>query len=403
MNPSPLSRYSLRFLLAASFAWLLEHSPTVFASDLVVVWNRAITDCQYASAAGDRESDGLAYVLALAHHAMFEAMQASQPSPDSTRRDVAAAVAAHDVAVALIPGERARFEALLQAELRGAGLFADLPAAVELGRTRAAGLLRDRGYDGAEMARGLAPGGAPGPRWHGLSPLVLKKADQIHAVGPNSGYAPRQRWLFLRNKTVARLLRKERAAEWPEIAAFWAECPVHGWNRLARRMVESEPQDPLEHARLFATLNAALADAGMAARKSREFHGQVRWSEQMDVTPFVLSNSAQPPKIIKVAEAPIPNFPSVNACLGGAAAAAFIWYFGDDRHPFSIEAPAFSGLRDEAAAPRAFQCFTDAAKEQAMAGFMAGTDFKDACILGYEQGFKVGRWVVKRASFAGRL
>jgi hypothetical protein len=111
--------------------------------------------------------------LAMMHVAMFEALNAIdrryQPyrlklvADRNTSREVAAAVAGHDVLLALYPDQKPGLDALLEQTLTAVPDGPPRERALILGRKAAAEILALRTADGAGAPDTYRPGGATGP------------------------------------------------------------------------------------------------------------------------------------------------------------------------------------------------------------------------------------------------
>ena len=63
-----------------------------------------------------------------------------------------------------------------------------------------------------------------------------------------------------------------RTPQQSETVRYWYEGSAQGWNRIARVIAGQRTLDRWEHARLFALVNAAMADGFIAGADTRYVH-----------------------------------------------------------------------------------------------------------------------------------
>ncbi|HZH64645.1 MAG TPA: vanadium-dependent haloperoxidase [Flavisolibacter sp.] len=88
---------------------------------------------------------------------------------------------------------------------------------------------------------------------------------------------------------------------------------------------------------------------------------------------------------------PFPEYLSGHSTISSGSATILTHFFGDNFH-FTDSTEMPYGL-----APRSFTSFHQAAKEAAISRFYGGIHFIDAIDNGFNQGEKVGEWVLKKA------
>ena len=77
-------------------------------------------------------------------------------------------------------------------------------------------------------------------------------------------------------KTMGEKNSTVRTSEQTEIARFWPAGIPRMWNLVARELVERNEYSLIESARLFALLNATLADANIMAWDMKYYYGYWR-------------------------------------------------------------------------------------------------------------------------------
>lgn len=418
-------------LAGVLFTFLLL-SPPQARAHAVSNWNETIT--RFASAPGAKR---LEHYEARAHAIVHLALAAAAKDAAGvarTRGDLEAAqqIAVAEAARTVIPeiwaAAREEVETLVarqlatvpEGESKDRGLACGRAAAIRIMSGRVddgwrelrlgdalQGLMPDMSEQAAlAVARGASP---PASRWLRATPFFLKSAKQIAAPVPvftaMSGSVRRNPALS-DPRFFASVDRTQAAGV---LQQTWGESPVLAWNRIARAVAQSRRLTLAEEARLFAMLNAALADAALAALHWRfdlgswNFTMVETWADartapmrSTDVTaPAVfdgIEHGTVQMEIRRVLVAPLPNYPSFAATLGGAAQAALSESLGDDRAGFSLEIPAGGPepLR------RSFGCVADAARECAFVATLDGRHTREAGIGGHQLGTGVGREVARR-------
>ena len=389
-------------------------------ADVVIDWNTEMTRYNESQPPpGAPPLEVRAY--AMAHIAMFNAINEAGKSHASA--EAAGARAAHDVLVATLPGGTGGFDALLALQL---GLIPDGSGKViglQIGAKAGADLLAARAGDGAAQAEGTyQPGTRPGsyqftppfdvmappglkppyahlPKFGEVTPFALKNPTQFRAPAPYAVRDPEYVFDFNEVRLVGARNSAVRTPDQTQAAQFWYEMSAFGWNRIARILAADQPDSLLDHARLFAALNTAMADAMIAGWDSKYFHNFWRPITAIRAAATDDNNltEADPSWEPLMLTPPMPDYTSTHAAQGAAASVVLIWYFHGDEHPFTLTstmAGAVPGLK-----PRSFQRISDAAVENALSRVYAGIHFRLACLAGLAQGRNVGAWVVQHSPY----
>ncbi len=359
-------------------------------------------------------------VLAMVHLAMHDAVNAIEPrfqtyaySPKANahrrRGDaaVAAAVAAHDVLLALFPTQQALVDARLDSTLLDAGLGQDVTDAKREGAAAAAAVLSKRAEDGSGASETYTPGTDPGeyrytpgwdflasPHWGSVTPFALRSADQFRVTPPPALDSEAYTKAFDEVKAVGSNAENTgRTAEQSEYATYWYEFSDIGWNRIARNVARDKRQDLWQRARTFALLNSALADSYIAGWDSKmlydfwrpvtaihlaEDDGNPRTSADPNWAPFLLTP-------------PVQDHPSTHSVLGAAAAAVLAHAFGSDRVKFTMA----SSTALPTAPQRTFTSFSSAAWENGDSRIRAGLHFRFAVDAGLYMGNRIGNYTAR--------
>ena len=385
--------------------------------ELVIDWN-ATAHQVIKAADGYANPLTASRALAMTHLAMHDAVNAVEPryapyaapaamaAARQADAAVAAVVAAHDVLLALYPGQQALLRANLDKSLHDAGVGAEVEAGRRLGAQAAAAVLARRAHDGSDGSAGYLPGTRPGeyrfvpgtdfiiaPHWRGVQPFGLTGPSQFRVPAPPALDSAAYAEAFREVKHYGGQTSALRTPDQAHYAAFWYELSDAGWNRIARVVARQQRQNLWERARLFALLNAAMADAYIAGWDSK-----LHWNFWRPVSAIRLAgedgNPATQPDAAwssLLPTPPIQDHPSTHSALGAAAATVLARGFGRDQIRFSFASPT--------AAPenpmRSFASFSAAAAENADSRVRAGLHFRFATEAGLALGRHIGRHVVQ--------
>ncbi len=387
------------------------------AGDVVTDWNSAMTHFNESQPApGTPPLELRAY--AMAHIAMFNAINLAATAKVSA--EAAAAQAAHDVLVATLPGGAADFDALLAKHLAAIPAGAAKTTGIQTGGKAGADMLAARANDGAANGEGpYKPGSRPGdyrftspfdeppfngyahfPKLGRVTPFVLKSGDQFRAPPPYTVRDPGYVFDFNEVKLLGALDSPARTPDQTEMAQFWYETAAFSWNRMARVLAAKQQDDLLNHARLFAALNAAMADAVIAGFDTKYTYNFWRpitaiHEAATDDNNFTTADPAWKPLMLTP---PMPDYVSTHSALGAAASVVLIWFFRGDEHTFTLTstmAGSVPGLHS-----RTFHRISDAAMDNALSRMYAGIHFRSSCLAGLAQGRDVGAWIVQHAPYA---
>jgi len=315
------------------------------------------------------------------------------------------------------PDGASGFDALLASELAA---IPDGPAKTQgilIGANAAAAMLASRANDGSAVPPApYVPGTEPGDyqptppfdgppfngfvdatNWGNVTPFVMKSGRQFRAPAPYKVSDLNYTFDFDEIKALGSAGSVARSDEQTRIALFWAESGGLGWNRIARDLAQTNGNDLLANARLFAALNAALADAYIASFDSKFAHNFWRPVTAIRVAADdgnALTTADPTWMELLFPTPPVPDYPSAHATVGAAGMSVLVAFFGDEN--------AFTASSTTESTPRHFVLISDAAKENAISRMLGGIHFRLACEIGYEQGVDVGTWVVKHGKFVER-
>ncbi len=392
-------------------------------ADVVIDWNAAMTGFnEHQTPPGVPGSPPLELrAYAMTQIAVYGAV--NEAVKKHANAEAAAAQAAHDVLVKTLSAGAAAFDALLAKQLAAIPDGSEKVIGVQIGAKAAADMLAARANDGAATGEGpYKPGSKPGdyqftppfdvmappgltppyahfPNLGKVATFVLKSSDQFRAPPPYTVRDPEYVFEYDEVKALGASHSAVRTADQTEMAQFWYEMSQFTWNRMARILAAQQADSLLDHARLFAALNAAMADSIIAGFDSKYAHNFWRpvtaiHEAAKDDNNLTVADPAWEPLMLTP---PMPDYISTHASQAAAASVVLIWFFHGDEQSFTLTstmAGAIPGLH-----PRTFHRLSDAAVECARSRVYAGIHFRLAAVAGLSQGRQVGAWVVQHAPF----
>ena len=226
--------------------------------------------------------------------------------------------------------------------------------------------------------------------------FVLPAGSFVRPEGPPSLRSVEWAAEFNEIKVLGGTDGSARTREQDEIALFWADgagtaTPAGHWNQIAQRVVADRPLRSLTAtARLFATLNVALADAAIStwdAKFEFNFWRPVTAIQNGDVDGNA-QTAADPGWQPFIVTPPFPEYVSGHSTFSAAAATILAAAFGTDDVAFAITS---DGTPD---VTRSFASFSDAAAEAAVSRLYGGIHFRSAIEDGLAMGVAIGNWTV---------
>jgi membrane-associated phospholipid phosphatase len=388
--------------------------PGVAFANEVTKWNRVALETSAAAQSDPlTESRILAIVQAAVHDAVnavtprYKTYLPARTTDRGASPDAAVASAAHATLAALLPASRAQLDVALADSLNALADDSARSRGVALGRDVAMAVLAHRQDDGAARQGVYDAGTKPGeyrptppdftpafmPQWGKIRPFVLACPSQFRPVPPPTIGSE----AYARDLEEVRAIGGEtsmtRTPEQSQIAKYWYESSVQGWNRIAREIAIDRQLDAWDAARLYALVNVAMADgfiAGFDAKYHYNFWRPItaiRVLEPGDGHP-----ADEPGWSSFLVTPPVPDYPSTHTVLGAAAAAVMRELLGTDFVSFTMTSGApYGGIT------RRFWSLSEAARENGASRVFAGIHFSTAVTAGYELGDRVGVWVFEHA------
>jgi hypothetical protein len=384
-------------------------------NDVILAWSTVSHDA-FLAHDGYFNGNFAVRTYAMMHLAQHDAVNAAIPRYEAyafrgrdRRADpvAAAAAAAHGVMTAVLPAQRATFDAELARDLAAVPDGDAEARGVALGRQAAEAILARRASDGADtpVAGDYTPGTGPGryqhvpgfdfafaPGWRHVQPFALASADQFRPPPPPALGSRRYTRDFNEVKAVGGKASAVRTPDQTLYAKFWWEDSDRGWDRIGRIVAAEKGLGLHATARLFALLNVTMSDsyvAGWDAKYHYDFWRPVTAIRAAD-TDGNPATAADPTYESVETTFPIPSYPSTHSALGRAAAEVLASVFGD-RTPFTFA----STTADPSQPERGFRSFGDAANENADSRVVGGMHFRFEIETGQALGRDVARWTLR--------
>jgi membrane-associated phospholipid phosphatase len=238
-----------------------------------------------------------------------------------------------------------------------------------------------------------APGA--GPQFATTTPWVLERPSQFRPGPPNALTSAEYAADYNEVKQMGVETGSGRTADQSELALFWNwNTPLY-WNNIALQVSSERSLSLTENAHLFALLNVAMADAGIACWDAK--YRYVFWRPvtairggDTDNNPGTDPDPAWTPWLDTAGGTPAhPEYPSGHSTVSGAAAAVLASMFGDDT-PVTVT----SGTRP---GTRSFPSFSAVTAEIADARVFGGIHFRTSCVRGNALGQAVAGYVMSHA------
>jgi len=388
----------IRVVLVLGIAFPINAGAQVL--DTVVDWHRQL---QVTAAGTPTPTVFFTRPYALTGIAVFDALNSIehvyQPyvieisGSATASREAAVAQAAHDVLVALYPGQLATLDAALATSLSGRSAAA-LAEGVQIGAAVARAVLESRANDGWDRTPTpyLLPN-LPGfyqvtPPQNGVVtythyPSVQPFVRDRHAslVEPPAALtSARYTQDFNEVKTIGGTTSTVRTPEQTSIAQRWAAIGTstqfqHVWSNVLRDLARRTGLSALDTARGYALLGVTMHDGLLAS-----FNGKFLYALWRPVTAIREAErdgnpetTADPTWLSLIPNPPYPTYPGNMTCMGAVGSRTLERIFGRDDVAFSV---TWTGAAGNADIVRPFNGFRELANEQARSRVYGGIHFE---------------------------
>lgn len=366
---------------------------------VVLEWNQ-ILESQIGAA-------GLASFryYAMMHIAMFDAVNSIEggyrryhvlvPTHPAASAEAAAAQAARDVLVALIPSAQATFDAALQSRLATIHPQARAAQGAAVGKKVAQAVLDWRandGYAGSEppyvppMIPGLWQGLGNPPqvaafvRFGSIEPFALLTATQYLPKPPPFLDSEEYAQDFEQVKLIGASNSATRTDEQTLLARLFAGPPNYSpnpfalWNHVGRALADSKNLSLIRAARMFAMLNVAMHDGLQTSHTSKYVYHLWRPATAIVMAGDDMNDAtvADASWTSLIGTPPYPSHSSNLTCIGTSAARALAGVLGSDSIPFDF---TWTGLGANQNATRSYASLSQLAEEGALSRVYGGIHF----------------------------
>lgn len=377
-------------------------------ADVVTEWNSATLE---AIRKDSSPPPIAAKSLAMVHIAMYDTAMAfrgthypflaSRTAPTGANLEAALTQAAYRVLIDLFPQQRADFDQRWRLSLQNVPQNAARDTSLQLGNDIAEAILKWRENDGSQKKvkfmgsrevgkwRPTPPDYLPAllPQWGDVETFGIDDASEYQPPGPppltSAEYT--EDW-----KEVKDLGGKEsttRTADQTHIAQFWVGnpgtvTPPGQWNHIAQTISRNRNLSLEENARLFAMLNAALADAAICCWKTKymcNFWRPVTAIREAD-TDNNPATEREPNWSSLIITPPFPSCTSGHSTFSGAASAMMAEFLGTD-------AVSFTAQSEDVGGTRSFTSLSQAAEEAGRSRIYGGIHYQ----FENEQALAIGR------------
>jgi hypothetical protein len=357
----------------------------------------------------------------------------------------AVAVAAHTILSKMFPSQKADLDAKLATYLNAVPVTAAEAAGIEVGFRAANRLLGARENDGRDIDMSYTPVNEAGrhqpdplhpnqgflsPKWGLIQPFAMQSGDQFRMAAPPSldsdEYAAAYNEVMVAGAWDAETADRDhnglpdRTSEQTQIGLFWAydgsrnlSTPPRLYNQIVQTIARQQNNSVVENARLFALVNIAMADAGIASWETKYAHDFWRpiigiRQGAMDGNPDTpgdpdwkplgapASNSGDPNGDFTP---PFPAYTSGHATFGGATFRTLENFYGTDEIAFDFQSDELNGVtmgsdgQVRPAVTRHFDSFSQAMQENAQSRIYLGIHWQFDATEGMAQGKAIADYV----------
>jgi hypothetical protein len=430
----------------------------LMAGDAVLFWNAVALDAVKNDSALGYVPDqagpsASARALAIMHVAIYDAVMAIDRTympylhnvfaTSGMSMDAAIGAAAHDTLAALFPQQESMFDAALAEAMAGMPPR-KIASGLAMGHKIADAMMDSRADDGAVSNMSFTPGTQPGewrpdplhptqiawgPDWGDVDPFVMESSADF-AV-PSAPALTSQAYTRAYNEVKALggdgvITPTARTAEQTEIAIFWGYdgtpglgTPPRLYNQAARVIAQNMHNSEVENARLFALVNLALADAGIASWDTKYLDNYwrpitgIRESDPGtgptglgDGNPNTTGDPTWTPLGAPNDNGggtnftpPFPAYTSGHATFGAAAFTAIRRFYGTDRISFTLGSDEFNGITVDQhgqvrpVVTRNYSSLSQAIQENGISRIYLGIHWRFDMTAGIAQGTAIGNYI----------
>lgn len=425
--------------------------------DVVLDWNHVLLELNRNDHGLSNPDQGgpakTSRAFAMAHIAIYDAFNsvepvgqpylASVPLARTASKEAAVSVAAYVVLKSLYPSQAALLD---QAQ---ADYLASIPDSrakslgIAVGRIVGNLTLASRILDGTKFAAKVTyhPNNLPGthrvdpinpnqgyyaPGWGLVSTFASGDVDQFDIPAPPHLTSQEYADAFNEVKDIGSKNSSSRTADQTEIGIFWGYdgrpglgTPPRLYNQAVRTIAELQANSPGQNARLFALINIAMADAGIAAWDDKYTHdfwrpviaireadpgtgptglgdGNPNTEADLNWEPLgaPLSNAIGPNFT-----PPFPAYASGHATFGSATFTILKLFYGTDSLNYTLTSDEYNGITTDnqgnvrPVRTRNYSSFSQAIQENADSRIYLGVHWRFDATAGVTQGTAIANTV----------
>jgi len=354
---------------------------------------------------------------------LYSPIHVAPAAPKGTSERAAAVQAAYVILVDLFPAQKATFDAARTNSLNailnvngGDNLQAKVQASVDngvaWGQQVADEIWGWRSTDGFSSVlpsflggtnlgewRPTPPAFVPGAglQFATMTPWAIASPSQFRTAGPPSLSSALYAQVYNETKTMGAANSAPRSPDQTLYAKFWnSTTGNYFWDGAGLRLAANDGLTLLDHARIFAALNVAMADSIIGCWDAKYHY--VFWRP---VTAIALGdsdpnlNTAGDPNWTPLITTPgHPEYPSAHSCISSGAATVLAQFYGANT-PFTVDSDHMNGV------VRSFSSFDEALDEVANARIYGGIHFRTSTNDGRVLGTAVANYVLQNAFLPG--
>lgn len=333
-------------------------------------------------------------------------------APQSASRPAAAAVAAHDVLIALYPAQKTSLDQQLATDLAGIPAGRAKQDGVQAGSQAAREVLALRARDGADAAPPpYTTTGQPGDyrptppaykapeytQWGKVTPFVLHAGNQFRPAAPPALNSPAYGVAINEVKAIGAAQSTTRTAEQTKLAQLWATPAQNFWYDIAQQVALAHHSDLDQSADLFAALNLTIADATIGVYDAK--YTDRLW-RPITAIRFAARNPQVTPDPAWTPLVPIPadpSYPGMHSAISTAAATVLTRFYGDG-NSFTLNTPAAPGGGQ--ADTKAYNSFSATATEAGLSRIWGGVHSRLDHQSGNELGTAIANYDLSQLNLA---
>jgi hypothetical protein len=396
-NPAKGGRSMLKYLaaVAAIAATVFLAAPGYARADSVTQWNQNAANALYVTAAQPPNVSVLH--MAMVQGAVYDAVNAidgghegylltSRVATPTDSKDAAAATAAYEMLLYVVPGQQAALQALYDASLAGIPEGPAKMRGVAVGHAAAAAMIAARTADGRFGLFRFLAGSGPGVwkpvlpafasdpnAWvKDVKPFLIERASQFRSGGPYELTSRKYAREFDEVKSLGSAGSTTRTADQTQAALYWAENPPRTWNRIINTLSAAKGVSLVDNARLFAEIYMTAADAFIAVWDEKahySFWRPITAIREAD-TDGNRRTDPDPNWLPLLANPPYPEHPSGHLGLSGSVCKTLQQFFHTDKLTWTDT--------NIAGRTRSFTRLSDAVEEIVGARVWSGIHFLNA-------------------------